>query len=150
MKRILAVLVSGIVVTGLACTSAGGPVPPTPVGGGPKPTATFPPGMAARGGGGGGAVSPEQGKQLFSTKGCVGCHKVKEVPGAVGEVGPPLDGIGNTSAHPRIAGVLENNPDNLKRWLANPPGVKPGTQMPNLGLSAREVDSLVAFLQTLK
>ena len=34
--------------------------------------------------------------------------------------------------------------------LQNPPAVKPDTQMPNLGLNASEIDSLVAYLQTLK
>jgi cytochrome c2 len=113
-------------------------------------TATYP-GGARPGSLAAGPVSPETGKQLMVSKGCVACHKAPDVPGAVGEVGPDLTGVGDTSKRPQIAGgTLTNSPENMKRWLANPPAVKPGTQMPNLNLTPREMDSLVAFLQTLK
>ncbi len=145
----------------LSCGQAA-PVPATPVGVGPQPTATYPggsrPGSLAVG-----PVSPETGKQLFVTKGCVACHTVSAVPGAVGETGPRLDGVGDPSKRPRIAdgrgqpcpgcpssAGIENSAQEIKRWISNPPAVKPGTAMPNLNLATREVDSLVAFLQTLK
>jgi cytochrome c2 len=41
-------------------------------------------------------------------------------------------------------------PDNLRMWLHDPPKVKPGSKMPNLGLSSAEITKLVAYLQTLK
>lgn len=94
------------------------------------------------------ATPDQKGRALFVSKGCVACHTVQGVPGATGKVGPELTGV---ASRPTIAGgVLETTPDNLKRWLKNPPGVKPGTAMPNLGLSDEEVDNLVAFLLTLK
>jgi len=94
------------------------------------------------------SATPEQkGRALFVSKGCVACHTVEGVPGATGKVGPELTTI---ASRPQIAGVVENTPDNLKRWLKNPPGLKPGTAMPNLGLTDEEVDNLVAFLLTLK
>lgn len=40
----------------------------------------------------------------------------------------------------------ESREDALKRWLADPPYVKPGSFMPNLALSAQEIDALIAFL----
>ena len=127
----------------IACQTA--PAPAELNAGGPMPTATRP---ASAGGGGGGAPSPERGKTLVTEKGCIACHTIKEVPGATGTIGPVLDGV---ASRPTIAGgVLPTNEANLKRWLQNPPAVKPGTQMPNLGLNAGEIDSLVAFLQTLK
>jgi cytochrome c len=97
-------------------------------------------------------LSPEaaSGQQLFVSKGCVACHRAPGVPEAVGTVGPNLRGVGNASAHPKIADTLDNTPDNLKRWLMNPAGVKPGTSMPNLGLTDAEATSLSAFLETLK
>ena len=97
-------------------------------------------------------LSPEAtiGRQLFLSKGCVACHRAPGVPEAVGTVGPNLKGIANASAHPKIAGTLDNTPDNLKRWLMNPAAVKPGTSMPNLGLTDAEGTSLIAFLETLK
>jgi cytochrome c1 len=49
-----------------------------------------------------------------------------------------------------IAGAYkEYSLDNLKTWLANPPKEKPGSYMPNLGLTQQEIDDLAAFLETL-
>lgn len=50
-----------------------------------------------------------------------------------------------------IAGnYLEYSRENLARWLENPPAVKPGSFMPDLGLTQAEIDSLIAFLETLE
>jgi cytochrome c oxidase subunit 2 len=38
----------------------------------------------------------------------------------------------------------------LKEWLADPPTVKPGSYMPDLGLTADEIDAVVAYLGSLK
>jgi cytochrome c2 len=77
----------------------------------------------------------EQGKVLFSDKGCRMCHANQHVDGESGiiAVGPNL-----TTYH--------NDPAYLRRWLADPKAVKPATQMPNLRLSPDEIDSLIAFL----
>jgi cytochrome c oxidase subunit 2 len=47
------------------------------------------------------------------------------------------------------AGVLENTPESLTRWLANPGTVKPGSHMPSLQLTPKQVHLLVAYLETL-
>jgi cytochrome c oxidase subunit 2 len=65
---------------------------------------------------------------------------------AQGQVGPELTNFAN---NPQIAGVIENNEDNLRAWLEDPPAVKPGTAMPNLGLTPQQIDALVAYLYTL-
>jgi cytochrome c oxidase subunit 2 len=83
---------------------------------------------------------------LFSVKGCGGCHTVQGL--STGMVGPNLTHVYSRSA---FAGdTFDMTPDNLAMWLRNPPGVKPGSDMPNLGLSNAEVNNLVAYLQTLK
>jgi cytochrome c oxidase subunit 2 len=46
--------------------------------------------------------------------------------------------------------MLLNTPGNLARWLENPPAVKPGSLMPDLGLGDAQVAALVAYLTTLK
>ena len=51
--------------------------------------------------------------------------------------------------------IFKITPDNLKKWVSDPPAMKPmrpeqGTGMPDLGLSDREVDQVVAYLETLK
>jgi cytochrome c oxidase subunit 2 len=95
------------------------------------------------------AVNPAEGAALIAQKGCGACHIVPGVPGASGTIGPNLAGVASRT---RIAGgaVPNNGPDDLKRWIMNPPALKPGTAMPNLGLSDDDATKIVAFLETLK
>jgi len=54
------------------------------------------------------------------------------------------------SLRPTIAGEqIQNTPDNMARWIVNPPAMKPGTQMPVLGVSDQEARDLTAFLYSL-
>ena len=156
MKRlavIKAVLVTigALVVLGVAC-SQGAPAPASPSGGGAQPTATKPAAGQTPGTSGGDAQgTADKGKELYTSKGCGNCHAAKNVPGAVGTIGPALDGIGNPTTRPNIVGgALKNTPENMAKWLANPASVKPGTTMPNLNLSQTDTNNLVAFLSTLK
>jgi cytochrome c1 len=91
----------------------------------------------------------QQGQQLVGTKGCGGCHVVPGVTGAVGTVGPNLGGV---ASRPTIAGgALPNNgPEDLQKWILDPPSLKPGTQMPKLGLTNDEAQAIAAFLGTLR
>jgi cytochrome c1 len=86
---------------------------------------------------------------LVAQKGCGGCHTIPGVPGASGVIGPNLAGIASRT---QIAGgaVPNTSPDDLKRWIMNPQALKPGTQMPNLGLNDADATNIVAFLETLK
>jgi len=77
---------------------------------------------------------------------CVTCHAIPGVPGAWNYVGPALGQMGE---RPYIAGVLPNTPANMERWLRNPPAVKPGTAMPDLGVSEQDAKDIAAFLRTL-
>lgn len=143
MRKLLIGLVATLAIS-VACQTA--PAPAVLVAGGPQPTATRPPSL-----GGPKAEEPtaERGQKLVTEKGCVACHAIPAPVNSNGTIGPSLAGFAN---HPTfVPGLnLENNQANLRRWLANPPGVKPGTQMPNLGLRPDEIDSLIMFLQTLK
>lgn len=96
---------------------------------------------------GGGEVDSAAAEILFIGKGCGACHVLSTVPGAVGAIGPALDGVASRDL---IAGTLEVSLDNFKMWLANPGAVKPGTAMPTLGLAAEEIDVLSAWLMTLE
>ncbi|MBV9580789.1 MAG: cytochrome c oxidase subunit II [Chloroflexi bacterium] len=88
-----------------------------------------------------------EGAQLFQTRGCSACHTINGTP-ANGNVGPNLTHVASRGV---IAGsILENNATNLRRWLSDPPAVKPGSIMPNLGLNDHELDVLVAYLQSLQ
>ncbi len=90
-----------------------------------------------------------EGKALIAQKGCGGCHVIPGVPGAAGQVGPSLAGVAGRAT---IAGgaVSNSGPDDLKKWIENPPALKPGTAMPNLGLSDADATKIVAYLETLK
>jgi cytochrome c1 len=88
---------------------------------------------------------PQVGRQLMADKGCGGCHTLAGLPTATGVTGPNLT---NIALRPTIAGEsIPNSPDMLVRWLLDPPALKPGTTMPNLGLSQTEARDLVAFLE---
>jgi cytochrome c oxidase subunit 2 len=87
-----------------------------------------------------------RGQQLFMGRTCASCHAVD---GTVRETRP---GVGPNLAHLATretlgAGVLDNSPENLTRWLKNPQAYKPGSLMPNLNLTDEEVAALVAYLE---
>jgi cytochrome c oxidase subunit 2 len=90
-------------------------------------------------------VDPIAAGQLILEQKCAACHKVEGTT-AQGVVGPELTGFGD---QPMIAGILENTPENLAAWLADPQAIKPGTAMPNLGLTEQEITNLVAYLESL-
>ena len=46
--------------------------------------------------------------------------------------------------------MMDNNRENLKRWISDPQGVKPGNRMTRLPLSEDELDDLVTYLLSLK
>lgn len=90
-----------------------------------------------------------EGAQIIASKPCVGCHTIPGIPGATGTVGPNLGGVASRT---KIAGgaVPNTGPDDLKKWIMNPPALKPGTLMPNLGLTDDEATKIVAYLEVLK
>lgn len=88
-----------------------------------------------------------QGAQLFTQRGCAGCHQVRGTA-AAGRVGPDLTHFGSRKT--LAAAMFPNDEPSLRAWLKNPPGVKPGATMPNLGLSNEDVTALVAYLQSLQ
>ena len=49
-----------------------------------------------------------------------------------------------------IAGTLANTPANLARWLTDTQQVKPGTAMPQLGVTQRDAQDMAAYLASLR
>ena len=90
---------------------------------------------------------PAQGQRLMAQYQCTACHAIPEVPGAAGNVGPPLEQFGRRSY---IAGGIPNTAQHLTGWLDNPQAVKPGTAMPDLGVSPEEARHMAAYLLTLR
>jgi putative membrane protein len=91
--------------------------------------------------------NPTRGAQAIREYGCATCHTIPGIPGATATVGPPLAGISGRSY---IAGVLTNTPDNLVRWIKDPPGVDPLTAMPNVGVRDSVARDIASYLYTLK
>ena len=87
------------------------------------------------------------GKQLVQQYGCTSCHDIPNVTGPKGMVGPPLTHVASSQI---IAGKLPNTPENLIKYLQNPPSTDPQNAMPNLGLTADQTRDIAAFLYTLK
>ena len=90
---------------------------------------------------------PERGRLLVQQYQCAACHFIPEVQGAGGDAGPSLEYMGRLSY---IAGGIPNQPENMIRFLQNPPAVKPGTLMPALGISEAEARHMAAFMYTLQ
>ncbi len=79
--------------------------------------------------------------------GCGSCHIIPGISGAQGRAGASLNGI---ASRIYIAGVLQNTPENMVRWIENPPAVDPKTVMPNLGVNERDAKDIAGYLYTLK
>jgi nitric oxide reductase subunit C len=69
--------------------------------------------------------------QVF-TQICTACHSLG---GVGGTIGPALDGVGDRFDR-----------GYLMRWITDPQAVKPGTQMPKLGLTDEQRNEVVIFL----
>lgn len=86
------------------------------------------------------AIAPEQmGEALFVAKGCIQCHRNGNVTMTTYNIDNNIDfgpDLTNYNASPEF----------LRIWLANPASVKPKTEMPNLGLSEAEIETLIAFV----
>lgn len=89
----------------------------------------------------------DAGRQAFALYGCGACHEIPGVSGATGAVGPALAGIA-TRAH--IAGALSNDPETMVRWLMHPQQLRPGSGMPELGVSERDARDMASYLYTAK
>ena len=89
----------------------------------------------------------QQGLRLVTQYQCGACHTIPGVQGAAGGQGPALDSMGRLSY---IAGGIPNQPANMVRWLRVPHAVKPGTEMPPMGLTEQEARHMAAFLYTLR
>jgi cytochrome c len=88
-----------------------------------------------------------EGRAIIITKECGACHVIPNVPAAWGRVGPTLAGF---RGRVYLAGRIPNTPDELERWLLDPPRLVPGTAMPNLNLAEHEVRAVAAYLYTLQ
>jgi cytochrome c len=83
---------------------------------------------------------------VVSQYGCTSCHMVPGFGGG-GNTGPSLEHVGSL---PSIVGVLANTPANLAKWIENPNAVRPGSGMPDFGLSAAQAQAVANYLEAHK
>ncbi len=95
-----------------------------------------------------------KGRALFNSKTCATCHTIRG-DGYIGVVGPELTHVGARSTI--AGGLLQNNRDELHRWIHAPNEVKPGNTMwvkgylaNNIKLTPEDEDALVNYLESLK
>jgi cytochrome c oxidase subunit 2 len=87
------------------------------------------------------------GERVFRSTACVNCHTVLGTP-AKGKFGPDLTHL--MTRDTIAAGAAPNTPERLRLWIKNPDAIKPGSKMPAMGLSDHDLDTVTAYLETLR
>lgn len=98
-----------------------------------------------------------EGYQVFLDRACVQCHTIRFDDEDASNIiardqfkGPDLTHFASrgTFAGAILPAQGETREQALKRWLADPPYIKPGSFMPNLALTESEIDALIVFLES--
>jgi cytochrome c2 len=90
--------------------------------------------------------NPLKAPNVIQKYGCGTCHKIPGVVGANGTVGPALEDLSKRSL---LAGQIPNTPDNLVLWIQHPQQVRPGSDMPEMGVSDTDARNIAAYLYSL-
>jgi cytochrome c oxidase subunit 2 len=88
----------------------------------------------------------QQGKQIFTSSACVGCHTINGISGGV--MGPNLTHFGSRTKFG--AGIFDVTPEMVAKWVERPGELKPGVLMPDLGIRGEQSKALAAYLLSLK
>ena len=93
--------------------------------------------------------TPDQqhGLQIVERGPCAMCHTVAGTA-AGGRTAPDLTHVATRSTI--AAGTAPNTTGYLAGWIAGPQHLKPGAKMPSTGLSADELQAVLAYLETLR
>lgn len=86
------------------------------------------------------------GEKIFQKNTCGGCHAILGTP-ANAHIGPDLSHL--ASRETLLSGMLNNNPENLRKWLEDPQKVKKGANMPDFLMTQNEINALVDYLKQL-
>ncbi len=95
-------------------------------------------------------ASPEEileGRRVFVEGSCGLCHSIRGTR-ARASVGPDLTHL--ASRKTIASGTLPNTRGQMAGWILNPQNLKPGVLMPPTVLPAKDLHSLLAFLESLK
>ena len=86
------------------------------------------------------------GRDTFLRNACISCHTISGTS-AKGRFGPDLSHL--ASRDTIASGPIENTPENLRKWIADPNVMKPGALMPSMHLNDGDLDAITAYLTTL-
>jgi len=87
-----------------------------------------------------------EGQTVFMHSACINCHRIAGTV-ATGRFGPDLTHL--ASRDTIASGPVENTPENLRQWIADPNSMKPGVLMPSMHLNDHDLDAITAYLTTL-
>jgi len=93
-----------------------------------------------------GNTAAADGRTVFMNSACINCHTVAGTV-ATGRFGPDLTHL--ASRDTIASGPVQNTPENLRKWIADPNSMKPGVLMPSMHLSDHDLDVITAYLATL-
>jgi cytochrome c oxidase subunit 2 len=93
-----------------------------------------------------GNTAASDGRTVFMNSACINCHAVAGTV-ATGRFGPDLTHL--ASRDTIASGPIQNTPENLRKWIADPNSMKPGVLMPSMHLSDHDLDVITAYLATL-
>lgn len=87
------------------------------------------------------------GYQYVTSGPCSACHNIAGTA-AHGQIAPDLTHF--ASRRSIAAGTMPMSKGNLYGWVEDPQSVKPGNQMPTIGLEPDRLNAVIAYLETLK
>jgi cytochrome c oxidase subunit 2 len=87
-----------------------------------------------------------EGQAVFMHNACINCHTVAGTA-ATGRFGPDLTHL--ASRDTIASGPIPNTPENLRKWVADPNSMKPGSLMPPMHLNDHDLDAITAYLTQL-
>jgi cytochrome c oxidase subunit 2 len=87
-----------------------------------------------------------EGQTVFMHSACINCHSIAGTV-ATGRFGPDLTHL--ASRDTIASGAVQNTPQNLRQWVADPNSIKPGALMPSMHLSDHDLDVITAYMTTL-
>jgi cytochrome c oxidase subunit II len=87
------------------------------------------------------------GRHIFEKTACINCHAISGTI-AHGLFGPDLTHL--MSRETIASGAASNTHENLKLWIHDPESIKPGSLMPAMNLSDRDLEAVTAYLESLQ
>ncbi|HMD30468.1 MAG TPA: cytochrome c oxidase subunit II [Candidatus Acidoferrales bacterium] len=88
-----------------------------------------------------------EGRRVFETTACINCHAISGTV-ANGRFGPDLTHL--MSRKTIASGAAHNTPEELRLWIHDPEAIKPGSLMPAMKLTDKELDALMAYMESLE